>query len=104
PGPGPRLHPARQPRAARQRHRQGGARRHAGQAGQLAPAVTDARPGWAWTPEPDVKAALARHGATVPRGALVSSREEARAVAATLRPPLVVKVVAPGVVHKSDVG
>lgn len=50
------------------------------------------------------KAVLAGHGIPVNRGARADSPEAARALARDLTPPLVVKILSPDIVHKSDVG
>ncbi|MCZ8338592.1 MAG: acetate--CoA ligase family protein [Burkholderiaceae bacterium] len=62
-------------------------------------------------PEPLAKQVLARYGLSVPRGAFVGGRgDEADALRRTsealrgLAAPFVLKVVAPGVLHKTDVG
>ena len=55
-------------------------------------------------PEPDAKALLAAFGVPVPRGRLIESESELDAAIAVLSFPLVVKVVSPEVLHKSDAG
>jgi acetyl-CoA synthetase (ADP-forming) len=54
--------------------------------------------------EPTGKKILRAGGIRVPRSALVPVGQDLRRAAADLQAPLVLKVVAPGVVHKSDVG
>ena len=54
--------------------------------------------------EPTGKAILDAAGIRVPRSALVPVGGDVLAAASTLQAPMVLKVVAPGVVHKSDVG
>ncbi len=54
--------------------------------------------------EPEAKALLAELGVDVPRGIVASNAREAAAAAGGLRLPVVVKVVSPDIVHKSDVG
>lgn len=54
--------------------------------------------------EPAGKKILTLVGIDVPRSVVVDVGVDVRAAAAGLRPPLVLKVVASGVVHKSDVG
>jgi acetate---CoA ligase (ADP-forming) subunit beta len=54
--------------------------------------------------EPAGKEILRSAGIPVPRSALVPAGGDLRSAASGLRPPLVLKVVAPGVIHKSDVG
>lgn len=50
------------------------------------------------------KQILSSAGVRVPRASLVPAGADVRAAARSLRAPFVLKVVAPGVVHKSDVG
>ena len=50
------------------------------------------------------KALLAAYGIAVPRGALVAGAGEAKTSLDGVRPPYVVKVVSPDILHKSDVG
>lgn len=50
------------------------------------------------------KEILASAGIRVPRAAVVPVGGDVRAAARSLRAPFVLKVIAPGVVHKSDVG
>lgn len=54
--------------------------------------------------EADTKAVLAAQGIPVNRGEVVSTPQQAEAVARKLEGPFVVKVVSPDIVHKSDVG
>jgi acyl-CoA synthetase (NDP forming) len=54
--------------------------------------------------EVDAKAWLAENGIPVPRGRLVHSSAEATAAAAELSGAVVLKIVSPDLVHKSDVG
>lgn len=54
--------------------------------------------------EPAGKAILHAAGIRVPRSVVVAAGADLRAGASQLAPPLVLKVVARGVVHKSDVG
>lgn len=54
--------------------------------------------------EPAGKEILRSAGIRVPRSALVAADGDVAGAASMLRPPLVLKVVAEGVVHKSDVG
>lgn len=54
--------------------------------------------------EAEAKALLADHGIDVPRGAVAHSVEEAVAVARALGYPVVLKVMADGVIHKSELG
>jgi succinyl-CoA synthetase beta subunit len=56
-----------------------------------------------WVLEPDAKRLLSLAGLDVPRFARARTREEARQAAAAIGYPVVVKVVSPKVVHKSDV-
>ncbi|MBX3094438.1 MAG: acetate--CoA ligase family protein [Cryobacterium sp.] len=55
-------------------------------------------------PEADAKALLAAHGVPVPIGRLASDAEGAARVSRELRAPYVVKIVAPDVIHKSELG
>jgi acyl-CoA synthetase (NDP forming) len=57
-----------------------------------------------WTAPETVFGLLADYGIPTAPSRLVSNVAEARAAAAELRFPLVMKAVAPGLVHKSDVG
>lgn len=50
------------------------------------------------------KALLAAYGITAPRSCTVGGPEEVDTAVAGLRPPFVVKVVSPDILHKSDVG
>lgn len=54
--------------------------------------------------EPTGKTILRAAGIRVPRAIVVKAGDDVRAAAAGLQAPLVLKVVATGVVHKSDVG
>ncbi|GAA4349088.1 acetate--CoA ligase family protein [Variovorax defluvii] len=54
--------------------------------------------------EPAGKTILEAAGIRVPRSVVVKAGEDVRAAAATLQAPLVLKLVAEGVSHKSDVG
>jgi acyl-CoA synthetase (NDP forming) len=54
--------------------------------------------------EPEAQQVLAAAGLAVPRGGLATSEDAAAALAARLGFPVVLKVVSPGVVHKSDAG
>jgi acetyl-CoA synthetase (ADP-forming) len=54
--------------------------------------------------EPTGKRILADAGISVPRSVIVDSQGDLRAAADALKAPYVLKVVASGVVHKSDVG
>ena len=50
------------------------------------------------------KALLSEFGIAVPRSLVIQDAGEAAAACAKLRPPLVLKVVSPDIVHKSDAG
>ena len=50
------------------------------------------------------KQLLASFGVTVPKSVVVSDAAAAAQAGATLRPPLVVKVMSPDILHKSDAG
>ena len=52
----------------------------------------------------DGKQLLAAYGIAVPRSLLVQDVQEAADACGKLRPPLVLKVVSPDILHKSDVG
>ncbi len=54
--------------------------------------------------EAAAKTALQRYGIRVPRALSCKTREAAHAAFATLPPPLVVKVLNPAIVHKTDIG
>lgn len=54
--------------------------------------------------ECEAKGLLATHGVVVPPGRLVDSVDEAVAAARALGYPVVLKIIAQGVIHKSDVG
>lgn len=54
--------------------------------------------------EPEAIERLARYGVPYPRHALVRSAQEAAAAAESIGFPVVMKIVSPAVVHKSDVG
>jgi len=62
------------------------------------------REGRAALDERSGKALLAAYGIAVPRGALVAGAGEAKTSLDGVRPPYVVKVVSPDILHKSDVG
>jgi succinyl-CoA synthetase beta subunit len=71
----------------------------------LARAVRDARDHQLGAlDEPAGKGILEAAGIRVPRGTVVAVGADLREAASALRPPLVLKVVATSVVHKSDVG
>jgi acyl-CoA synthetase (NDP forming) len=50
------------------------------------------------------KSVLARYDVAVPQGAVATTVDEARDVARSIDYPVVIKVVADGLIHKSDVG
>ena len=50
------------------------------------------------------KALLASYGVAVPRALTVKNAGEAEAACARLKPPLVVKIISPDILHKSDAG
>jgi len=54
--------------------------------------------------EPTCKALLAAFGIEIPCSRIVGVDDEVRRIVAGLAPPFVLKVIAPGVLHKSDVG
>ena len=54
--------------------------------------------------EPAGKRLLAQYGITVPKSVVVSGAADVEAALAGLRPPVVVKVMSPDVLHKSDAG
>jgi acetyl-CoA synthetase len=54
--------------------------------------------------EAGAKALLATHGITVPEGRVAGSAEEAVAAARAVGYPVALKVIAEGVIHKSDIG
>jgi acetyltransferase len=54
--------------------------------------------------EPDARELLALYGLPVPPSRVTATAEECAAAAADLGVPVALKLVAPGVVHKSDVG
>jgi len=64
--------------------------------------LTAARP-QGWVLEPDAKRLLSLAGLEVPWFAWAKTREEARQAAAAIGYPVVLKVVSPKIVHKSDV-
>jgi succinyl-CoA synthetase beta subunit len=67
--------------------------------------IADARrAGRAALDEFDGKQLLAAYGIAVPRSLLVQDVQEAADACGKLRPPLVLKVVSPDILHKSDVG
>ena len=50
------------------------------------------------------KALLASYGVAVPRSLTVRNAGETEAACAKLKPPLVVKIMSPDILHKSDAG
>lgn len=54
--------------------------------------------------ESDAKKILAAYGINIPSGALVTSADEAAKQAEKIGFPLVMKIVSPDIIHKSDVG
>lgn len=54
--------------------------------------------------EPEAKSLLTQHGIGVPQGGVADSVDEAVAIARAIGYPVVLKVVADGVIHKSDLG
>lgn len=54
--------------------------------------------------EPEAKRLLAEHGIAVPRGVLLAPGEDPATRLATLAAPFALKVVASGLLHKSDAG
>ena len=69
----------------------------------MATAVHLVAPGPAW-PEDRAKALLSRYGVPTPRGEVVDDAATACDVARRLGTPVVLKVIAPGLLHKSDIG
>jgi acyl-CoA synthetase (NDP forming) len=67
-------------------------------------AVEDIGEESAWLEPDDVDAVLSSYGMTIPKAVMVGSADDAVAFAADLGQPIVLKVVAPSAVHKSDVG
>lgn len=67
----------------------------------IAAALAEERP---WLLEHEAKALLAAYGVTVAPTRLARDADEAAAIAAALGGPVVLKVVSPDVLHKSDVG
>jgi acetyl coenzyme A synthetase (ADP forming)-like protein len=57
-----------------------------------------------WLEPDEVDVVLSCYGMTIPKAAVVSSADDAVAFAADLGRPIVLKVIAPSAVHKSDVG
>jgi acyl-CoA synthetase (NDP forming) len=57
-----------------------------------------------WLPEAEVKGLLAQRGVSIPKGLSVADAVAARRAVRDLRPPLILKLVSPDLVHKSDVG
>ncbi len=57
-----------------------------------------------WLEPERVEELLACFGITVPRSAVVATEDEAAALAAGLGGPVVLKVISPSALHKSDVG
>jgi acyl-CoA synthetase (NDP forming) len=60
--------------------------------------------GGGWLPPRDVEALLVAFGLPVARSRAVKTRRDAGAAAAELGGPVAVKAIAPGLLHKSDVG
>ena len=54
--------------------------------------------------EPYAKEVFAAYGLTVPKGKLAKTEEDAVNIARSLKYPLVMKIVSPDVIHKSDAG
>lgn len=54
--------------------------------------------------EPTGKQLLATYGISVPKSAVINGADEAAAAFARLTPPLVLKIMSPDILHKSDVG
>ncbi|MBN1283710.1 MAG: acetate--CoA ligase family protein [Proteobacteria bacterium] len=54
--------------------------------------------------EQDSKAILAAYGFTVPKASLARSADEAASASAAIGFPVVMKIVSPDIIHKSDVG
>lgn len=54
--------------------------------------------------EPDAKQILSAYGVAIGKGALVHSAEEAAEKAEKIGYPIVMKIVSPDIIHKSDVG
>jgi acetate---CoA ligase (ADP-forming) len=67
-------------------------------------ATRDADPEGSWLSPDDVDAVLGAYGLRVPRSAVVHTVEDAIAFGSELGGPIVLKVVSPSAVHKSDVG
>lgn len=67
-------------------------------------AVVDADESGAWLDPDDVDAVLEAYGVTIPKARVVSTSDEAVAFAEEIDTPVVLKVIAPSAVHKSDVG
>ena len=57
-----------------------------------------------WMMEPEAKEILRLSGCPVPRFAVISARDDAVQAARDIGYPVVVKVVSPAIIHKSDVG
>jgi acetyl coenzyme A synthetase (ADP forming)-like protein len=60
--------------------------------------------GSAWLEPDDVDAVLSCYGMTIPRAGVVQTADDAVAFAADVDGPIVLKVISPSAVHKSDVG
>jgi acetyl coenzyme A synthetase (ADP forming)-like protein len=58
----------------------------------------------AWLEPDDVDELLSCYGMTIPSASIVTTADDAVAFAAELGQPIVLKVIAPSAVHKSDVG
>ncbi len=54
--------------------------------------------------EPYAKEVFASYGLTVPKGKMAKTEEDAVKIAKTLKFPLVMKIVSPDIIHKSDAG
>jgi acyl-CoA synthetase (NDP forming) len=57
-----------------------------------------------WLGHGDVRRLLTERGVVVPRGKAVRDSEEAREVAQRLQSPMVLKLISPALLHKSDIG
>lgn len=85
--------------------RESGARGSAIRGSSAPPGIAEARAaGRDRLTEPEAKALLSSLGIAVPRGGVAAEPSEVAAIASGLAPPLVVKVVSPDIVHKSDIG
>lgn len=58
---------------------------------------------WGWVLEPDAKQIFSLSGFQTPKYAVVKKSEEAIAAARAIGYPVVVKIVSPDIIHKSDV-